>query len=185
MINCLIRPSKRPVAWNEIRLLVLDCDGVLTNGKIIYGNNEQDIKQFHAADGMGLMLLRETPIEVAVISGRSSQALSKRCEDLQIKILRQGVAKKLPVLSEILEEKGLDFDNVVYMGDDWNDIPPMRRAALSVCPSSALAEIKKVADMVTEHSGGEGAVRELVNFILQKKGLYERAINRYLESIGC
>jgi 3-deoxy-D-manno-octulosonate 8-phosphate phosphatase (KDO 8-P phosphatase) len=185
MVNCLIRPNKRPVAWSEIRLLVLDCDGVLTNGKIIYGNDGQDLKQFHSSDGMGMMLLSHSTVEVAVISGRSSQALTKRCEDLSIKILFQGVSNKLETLTKIVEEHDLTFDNVIYMGDDWNDIPCMRKAALSVTPANAWTEIKKVADMVTEHSGGEGAVRELVNYILQKKGHYERAINSYLESVGC
>jgi len=185
MVNCLIRPNKRPVAWSEIRLLVLDCDGVLTNGKIIYGNDGQDIKQFHSSDGMGMMLLRHTTVDVAVISGRSSQALIKRCEDLKINILRQGIDNKLEALTTILEELKLSFDNVIYMGDDWNDIPCMRKAALSVTPANAWPEIKKIADMVTDHAGGEGAVRELVNFILHKKGHYERAINSYLESVGC
>lgn len=185
MVNCLVRPSKRPVAWAEIRLLVLDCDGVMTNGKIIYGNDDQDIKEFNAADGMGLMLLRHSTVDVAVISGRSSQALKKRCDDLKINILRQGIANKLDALNSILDEHELTFDNVIYMGDDWNDIPCMRKAALSVTPANAWPEIKKVADMVTEQSGGEGAVRELINFILHKKGMFERAINNYLESVGC
>ncbi|MCB5278084.1 MAG: HAD hydrolase family protein [Candidatus Cloacimonetes bacterium] len=185
MVNSLIRPSKRPVPWSEIQLLILDCDGVMTNGRIIYGNDGQDIKQFNASDGMGLMLLRHTNIDVAVVSGRKSQALTKRCMDLQIKYLYQGIDNKLECVNELLQKLELKFDNVIYMGDDWNDIPCLRKAALSVVPANAWPEIQRVADMTTEHSGGEGAVRELINYILHKKGVYERAINSYLESVGC
>ena len=184
-MNALMRPNKRPVPWAEIKLLILDCDGVLTNGKIIYGNDGQDIKQFHAADGMGVMLMRSINTKVAVVSGRSSEALLRRCKDLKIELLYQGIDNKLECVNKLLEELGLSFDNVMFMGDDWNDIPCLRRAALGVVPANAWPEVQKVADMVTEHRGGEGAVRELINLILHKKGLYERAITAYLESVGC
>lgn len=182
--NLLVKPNKRPVAWAQIKLIVMDCDGVLTDGRIIYGNNDQDIKHFDAHDGMGFMILRQVEIPAVVVTGRSSEALNHRCKDLQIQYLFQGVANKFERISQLFAELQLDFDNIVYIGDDWNDIPCMRRAALSVAPADALPEIKKIADMVTEHGGGRGAVRETINFVLQKKGLYERAVLKYLEGIG-
>ncbi|MCK9556483.1 MAG: HAD hydrolase family protein [Candidatus Cloacimonetes bacterium] len=184
-MNPMMRPNKRPVPWGEIKLLILDCDGVLTNGKIIYGSDGQDIKQFNAADGMGLILIREISTRVAVVSGRSSEALQRRCQDLKIEHLYQGIDNKLECVTKLLEELGLTFDNVIYMGDDWNDVPCIRRAALGVVPANAWPEVQKTADMVTERRGGEGAVRELINLILHKKGVYDSAIRNYLESVGC
>jgi len=183
MANYLVKPNKRSGSWEMIKLLILDCDGVLTDGRIIYGNQGQDFKCFDASDGMGMMLLRHIELPVAVVSGRKSEALAQRCHDLKIPYLHQGIAHKLDCVNEMLKELNLEFDNVIYMGDDWNDVPCMRRAALSVAPHNAHPEIHKVADMVTERSGGRGAVRELIDFILLKKGVYERAITAYLDSV--
>lgn len=185
MVNCFVRPNKRPVDWAHIKLLILDCDGVLTDGRIIYGDKGLDLKHFDAHDGLAIMLLKYTEIELAVVTGRSSEALSRRCKDLQIDLLFQGVSCKLECVEKLLQDLELDFDNVVYMGDDWNDILCMRRAALSVCPSNALPDIQKIADLVTEKPGGHGAVRELVNLILHKKGIYERAVMSYLDNSSC
>jgi len=185
VVNCFVKPNKRPVDWVHVKLLILDCDGVLTDGRIIYGNENLDIKHFDAHDGMALMLLKHADIPVAVVTGRSSEALQRRAQDLKIDYLYQGVANKLQCVEELLEKLKLDFDNVVYMGDDWNDILCMRKAALSACPSDALPEIQKIADLVTEKSGGHGAVRELVNLILSKKGIYERAVMSYLDKSSC
>ncbi|MCB5266690.1 MAG: HAD-IIIA family hydrolase [Candidatus Cloacimonetes bacterium] len=185
MTNCFVKPNKRPVDWQHIKLIVLDCDGVLTDGRIIYGDNGLDIKHFDAHDGLALMLLKHTDIKVAVITGRSSEALSRRCQDLRIDLLFQGVSRKLECVGKLLADLEMDFDNLVYMGDDWNDILCMRRAALSACPSNALPEIQKIADLVTDNGGGHGAVRELVNHILHKKGIFERAVMSYLEESSC
>jgi 3-deoxy-D-manno-octulosonate 8-phosphate phosphatase (KDO 8-P phosphatase) len=184
MTNYLVRPNKPAVNWEQIKLLILDCDGVLTDGRIIYGNDNLDLKQFDAADGMGIMLLSQIDLDIAVVSGRESDALAQRCRDLKIKLLHQGVANKLACVTQLLEELELDFDNVIYMGDDWNDVHCLHRAALSVAPQNAHPEIHKLVDMVTNHSGGRGAVRELIDFVLAKKGLYEKAINSYLESVS-
>jgi len=181
--NCLVHPNKRPVAWSEIKLLILDCDGVLTDGRIVYGNGGLDIKNFHASDGMGFMLLKAANIPVAIVTGRSSEALSYRCRDLGIELLFQNVANKLQCVTDLLEKLGLSFDDIVYMGDDWNDIPCMQRAAFSVAPANALPEIQKIADHTTETAGGLGAVRECISYILHKKGIYERAVMDFLEGI--
>lgn len=184
MTNYMTQPNKRPVTWDKIKLLIFDCDGVLTDGRIIYGDGRQDIKNFDATDGMGMMLLRHIDLTVAVVTGRTSEALTLRCQDLKIEYLYQGIARKLECVSTLLEELGLEFENVVYMGDDWNDFPCMRKAALSVAPADAHADILKRVDMVTTRCGGRGAVRELIDFVLTKKGIYERAVIAYLESVS-
>lgn len=184
MANYLTKPKKCSVSWERIKLLILDCDGVLTDGRIIYGAGGNDIKCFDASDGMGLMLLRHIDLPVGVISGRKSEALAQRCKDLQIKYLYQEIPRKIDCVKQLLAELSLSFDNLIYMGDDWNDLPCMRRAALSVAPHSAHPAIQKVADMVTASDGGRGAVRELIDYILLKKGVYERAITAYVDSIS-
>lgn len=183
MTNYLSKPNKCPVAWEKIKLIIFDCDGVLTDGRIIYGDGRQDIKNFDATDGMGLMLLRHIDLPVAVVTGRTSEALALRCQDLKIEHLYQGISRKLECVNQLLQELGLEMENIIYMGDDWNDIPCLRRAAFSVAPANAHEDIQKQVDMVTKHSGGRGAVRELIEYVLTKKGVHERAINSYLESV--
>ncbi|MDY0128562.1 MAG: HAD hydrolase family protein [Candidatus Cloacimonadaceae bacterium] len=183
-MNYLTKPNKRPITWDRIKLLIFDCDGVLTDGRIIYGDGKQDIKNFDATDGMGMMLLRQIDLPVAVVTGRTSEALALRCQDLKIEHLYQGISHKLDCVSALLEKLELDFDNVVYMGDDWNDILCMRRAALSVAPADANADILKQVDLVTTRKGGRGAVRELIDYVLTKKGVYDRAIAKYLDSVS-
>jgi len=181
--NLFVKPIKRPINWSDIKLLLFDCDGVLTDGRIIYGNNNQDLKHFHAHDGMGFNLLRNTDIQVGFITGRSSEALEHRCRDLNISILYQGVPNKLRCVEELLPEMKLDFRNIVFMGDDWNDVPVMRKAAFSAAPANAFPEVQKIADWVSSYRGGQGAVRELINYVLQHKGIYEKTVLKYLESI--
>ena len=180
MIDYFAKPNKRSVNWAEIKLLVLDCDGVMTDGRIIYGNQGQEIKNFSATDGLGLMLLQATNIEVAVITGRSSEALERRCKDLKIEHLYQGVAKKLPQLESLLEELSLDFDNVAFIGDDWNDMLCMRKAAISACPQDAMPEIARLADYQCQRRGGFGAVREFIEYILKRKGIFERVVKQFM-----
>lgn len=183
-MNKIQKVYKRPVQWHKIRLLVLDCDGVLTDGRIIYAGDQLELKHFDAHDGMGFIILRHTDVEVAVITGRSSEALTKRCSDLKIRHLYQGVAHKLHKLEELLSELGLSWEAVAYMGDDWNDIPVMRKAAISAAPADAMEEIRELADFVTTASGGRGAVREFINYILTKQGRYEKAVEAYLQEIS-
>ncbi len=183
MTKNLTKPHKRPVNWEQIKLIILDCDGVLTDGRIIYGDGKQDLKNFDATDGMGIMILGRIGLPVAVVTGRTSEALTLRCEDLKIKHVYQGIGRKLECVNGLLEKLGLGFDNVIYMGDDWNDIPCMRRAAFAVAPANAHEDIQKQVDMVTTRFGGKGAVREMIDYVLAKKGVYERATNLYLESV--
>jgi 3-deoxy-D-manno-octulosonate 8-phosphate phosphatase (KDO 8-P phosphatase) len=186
--NLMQKAAKPPVNWQDIQLVIFDCDGVLTDGKIIYcdrdygGTNEA--KHFNAHDGMGFALLHRAGLIPAVITGRTSQALAKRCKDLSIKYLYQSVQNKLEKAYKLISKLGLSWSQVVYMGDDWNDVPCMQAAAFSVCPCDALPQIRLLADFTTEHIAGDGAARDCIDYILHKKGLYEQAVVQYLQEIS-
>ena len=162
---------------------IFDCDGVLTDGKITYDNNSIEIKNFSAHDGMGFALLHKSGLISAVVTGRSSQALTQRCKDLSIKYVYQGIQKKLDKVQKLIDKLSLNWNQVVYMGDDWNDIPVMNKSAFSVCPSDSTPEIKALTDLTTQSRAGDGAVRECIDFILYKKGLYEQVVQKYLQEI--
>jgi len=179
-----IKPNKRVVAWNQIKLLLFDCDGVITDGRIIYGNEGQELKHFHGHDGMGFNLLKHTDLECGFITGRSSEALERRCRDLRITLLYQNIPNKLQCLDNILKEKGLSYNNVVFMGDDWNDIPVMRKVAFSAAPADAQPDIARIADWVSAFRGGHGAVRDLINYVLVHKGIYEKTVMAFLAGIS-
>ena len=118
--------------FSKIKLIILDNDGVLTDGKIIYDNNKLESKNFNAKDGLGIKLLQFSDIKLAIITGRNSNVVEQRCDDLQIKLLFQGVRNKLKKTIELLKELNLDWENVAYMGDDWNDFPVMEKCNISV-----------------------------------------------------
>ena len=183
ILKKITKPNKANLNWDKIELLVFDCDGVLTDGRIVYDSAGHEAKNFHAHDGMGFLLLRQAGLRSAVITGRSSAALERRCQDLKVGYLFQGVANKLQCLTQLLQELGLDFTNVLYMGDDWNDWPSMLQAAISVCPADAPDVIRQLADQVMSHPGGHGAVRECIEYVLYSKGCYEQAVSSYLEQI--
>lgn len=180
----ILKPHKPVLRWDKIDLLVFDCDGVLTGGRIIYDENGSEAKNFDAHDGMGFLLLRQTNIRTAVITGRKSDLLQRRCNDLKIDHVFQGVANKLECLKNLLAELDYDLSRVLYMGDDWNDIPVMFAAAYSVCPADAMDSIRELADHVTTRPGGRGAVRECIELVLSKKGLLDQAISDYLGKIS-
>lgn len=178
------KPFKPRVNWDRISLMIFDCDGVLTDGKIIYGNDGQELKHFDAHDGMGFLLLKFSGVKTAVITGRSSEALERRCRDLRIDYLYQGIANKLAKAKELMTELKLEFSNVLYMGDDWNDIPLMNMAAVSVCPSDAVRDVASLADYVMLSPGGHGAARECIELVLNNKTIYEQAVTDYLAKIS-
>ncbi|HOV16255.1 MAG TPA: HAD hydrolase family protein [Candidatus Cloacimonadota bacterium] len=182
------RVIKPPVDWQSVQLVIFDCDGVLTDGKMIYGPSDtlhpMEIKNFNAHDGLGFTLLHQAGLLMAIITGRYSSALKYRCNILKIKYLYQNVEHKLKKAEELLTKLNLSWQQAVYMGDDYNDVPCMQMSAFSVCPADAVLEVQKIADMVTSKKGGDGAARELIDFILKKKGLYEQAVDAYLQSIS-
>lgn len=176
----MIKDSNKQINWEEIKMVIFDCDGVLTDGKITYTGDAVEIKSFHAHDGMGFTLLHRAGVISAIITGRNSKALEQRCKDLDIKNLYQGVQKKLKVAQKLLEKYRFKWNQVIYMGDDWNDIPVMQKCALSACPHDAMPEIKHQSDLVTERKSSDGAAREVIDYILYKKGIYDSVVQDYL-----
>jgi 3-deoxy-D-manno-octulosonate 8-phosphate phosphatase (KDO 8-P phosphatase) len=169
--------------FNKIKLLILDCDGVLTDGKIIYDENRIESKNFNAKDGLGIKLLSFTPIQVAVITGRESTMLQQRCQDLNITMLFQKIRNKLQCAEKLLNTLHLQWDEIAYMGDDWNDFPVMKQAGVKAVPQDAFSDLKELADVITDRNGGEGAVRELINLILQKQGIYEKTVEKFIQHL--
>ena len=170
--------------FSKIKLIILDNDGVFSDGKIIYDNNKLESKNFNAKDGLGIKLLQFSDIKLAIITGRSSEILRKRCDDLQIKFLYQGVRNKLKRTKELLKELNLNWENVAYLGDDWNDFPVMEKCNISVTPADAFESIQSRVDLVTKRKGGEGAVRELIELILTKQGKYEKSLQKLLDHLN-
>lgn len=165
---------------SQIKLLLLDVDGVLTDGKIIHGNSGEEIKGFNVKDGLGIRLLMNAGIRVGIITGRSSKALSKRCRELGIDLLYQGVKDKVKILETILVTTGTSLTQIAFVGDDLPDLPVMSKVGLSITVSDASPEVIERADMITSFKGGNGAVREVCEAILKSQNLWQQATDRYL-----
>jgi YrbI family 3-deoxy-D-manno-octulosonate 8-phosphate phosphatase len=158
----------------KIRMLILDVDGVLTNGRIVINDRGEEIKSFHVRDGQGLRQLMGAGVEVILITGRSSSALTHRGEDLGIREIYQGIKDKSALLKKLILEKHCNSDQVCCVGDDLPDIPMFRHAGLRVAVSDAAPEVKEAANWVTRLKGGEGAVREVCELILKSQGKWPR-----------
>jgi len=163
-----------------IKILLLDVDGVLTDGSLIFSHEGQESKVFNTQDGFGLRLLREAGMELGVITARSSEAVAQRCANLKMRYVYQGVESKLTAYQEILNQSGCKPFEVAYMGDDWMDLVLLTRVGFSVAPANAVAEVRQAAHYTTEKSGGKGAVRELCNLILEAKGRYQELLQSYM-----
>lgn len=160
-------------AARSIQLLLLDVDGVLTDGRLLFSNSGEELKAFSTLDGHGLKMLIQSGIEVGIITGRKSKLVEKRASDLGIKILVQGREDKSAALDEILNGKTLHKNSICYVGDDFPDLSVMRTVGLSVSVPNGHPDVKGEACMITTRAGGSGAVREVTDFILTAKGLYE------------
>ena len=160
----------------KIKLLLLDVDGVLTSGDIIYTDEAQETKVFNVKDGLGIRLLKKAGVQVGVVTGRRSAALDRRCRELGIDLVYAGVDKKASILPDILEKTGLSSEEVAFIGDDLPDLPLMKRVGTGVAVADASETVRKCADFVTQCNGGHGAVRELCELILKAKGLWGELI---------
>lgn len=171
-------------ASRKIRLLGLDVDGVLTDNAIFVGEvggERIELKRFDIQDGLGIAMLRGSGIEVALISGRHSMATSHRASELQIAdVLQVPPHGKVPAIQELLDRKGLTWDEFAFVGDDLADLPVFERAGLPIAVANARDQIKAMAKHVTIAAGGHGAVREVIDRLLQSRGAYDAAVARYL-----
>lgn len=172
----VLSPDERAAS---IRLLVLDVDGVLTDGSIVYDYKGRQIQTFHVHDGLGIKLLQKAGIEVAIISARRSDALARRAEELGIEHLFQGAGKKADVFDRLLGRLGLESWQAAFVGDDWVDLPVMTRCGLAVAVSNARQEVKAHAHYVTSAPGGCGAVREVCELILAATGVLEACLKDF------
>jgi len=162
-----------------IKLLLLDVDGVLTDGRITYDNRGNELKSFDVKDGHGLKLLQRAGIAIGIITGRQSELVARRAAELGIEILYQGALRKLDPYLEILEQLGLDDRQVAYVGDDLIDLPVLRRVGFSATVSDAHPELVPLVDYVAGRPGGRGAVREICDLLLKGGGHWQRVTDRY------
>jgi 3-deoxy-D-manno-octulosonate 8-phosphate phosphatase (KDO 8-P phosphatase) len=163
----------------RVRFLVLDVDGVLTDGRIIMDHEGREIKAFDVRDGHGVKLLRHAGIEVALLTGRNSPVVQKRADDLGIRWVRQGVNDKVAAYQEIASSVGVTDEETCFVGDDLVDIPLLKRVGLPICVADGAPEAKRFALYVTTCPGGRGAVREVCDLLLQAQGHWEEIIRRY------
>jgi 3-deoxy-D-manno-octulosonate 8-phosphate phosphatase (KDO 8-P phosphatase) len=172
--------SQYPQAWDRagvIKLLVLDVDGVLTNGQVFIGENgKESLKAFDIQDGLGIKLLEKIGIPTAIITGRNSKMVLARCDELGIKHVHMGVEDKAAALKNILQSLGLQTSDCAVMGDDWPDFQMMKSAGLKICPAQGHDAVKETAHFVTTRSGGSGAVREVCDLILKAQNRYEELL---------
>jgi 3-deoxy-D-manno-octulosonate 8-phosphate phosphatase (KDO 8-P phosphatase) len=167
------------MALTDIRLLVLDVDGVLTDGRLYYGPSGEEIKAFHSRDGAGIRYLMEAGLDCALLSGRESEALRRRAADLGIARVVGAAGEKGAELGALIGSLGLEPGQVAYVGDDLPDLAAMRLAGWSACPADAVAEVRAAADLVASSPGGLGAVREIVEHLLRAQGRWEAVLARY------
>ncbi|MCD6547992.1 MAG: HAD-IIIA family hydrolase [Thermodesulfobacterium sp.] len=165
---------------SKIKFLLLDVDGVLTDGRIIIDSQGNEIKHFNVLDGMGIKLLQKIGVEVGILSSRFSLVVKHRSKELGINVLIQGELEKLNSYEKLLKEKNLKDEDVAYMGDDWVDLPILKRVGLAIGVPNAWYPINKYVDYVTKHPGGLGAVREVCDLILKAKGKWENLLKSYL-----
>lgn len=173
-------PSTHSAALTPIKLLLLDVDGVLTDGRIIYGTGAVETKSFHVKDGLGIRLLQAAGVQVGIVTGRTSEALTLRCRDLGIAMVYDGVKAKGDILADILAETGRQPHEVAFMGDDLPDIPLLKKVGVGIAVADAHEWVKEQAVMVTRQKGGDGAVREICEAILKAKMVWEKTIETCL-----
>jgi 3-deoxy-D-manno-octulosonate 8-phosphate phosphatase (KDO 8-P phosphatase) len=162
-----------------VKVLLLDVDGVLTDGGLLYSATGETLKRFNTLDGHGLKMLQSAGITAAVITGRDSEPLRARLAALGISHARYGIDDKLPAAQDILARLQLDWSQTAAMGDDWPDWPMMKDAALRCAPSNAHHEMVSRADFVTRSQGGHGAVREVCDLLLSATGHYQTIAAKY------
>jgi 3-deoxy-D-manno-octulosonate 8-phosphate phosphatase (KDO 8-P phosphatase) len=167
-------------AAKQIKLIAFDVDGVLTDGKISYTSSGEELKSFDVRDGHAIKMAFRAGLTVAIITGRESPMVQRRCEELGIELFFQGIKNKLLTLDGLMESSGYEASHIAYMGDDVVDLPVMMSVGLGCSPSDAAEEVRQRSDLVTGASGGNGAARELIFFVLQAQGLLEGLIARYI-----
>jgi len=163
----------------SIRLLLLDVDGVLTDGKLYFGNNGEELKAFNIYDGLGIKLLQRSGVQVGIVTGRQSQLVARRAADLGITIVVQGREDKLTAIQELQKQHDFNIAEIAYMGDDLPDLTAIREVGLGMTVANASSIIKKQAKWISAYAGGNGAVREACDLIMVAQGSMEKIVQQY------
>ncbi len=166
---------------SKVKLVMLDVDGVLTDGRLYMGSNEYEGRSFYVRDGLGIRLGQRGGLLFGIISGRESRVVAERAEELYITEVHQGISDKGSCIEQILERTKLPAEATCFMGDDLIDVPAMRRVGLAAAPRDAAPEAIEAAHVVTRCDGGRGAVREVVDLVLKATGKWDQLMSRYLK----
>jgi 3-deoxy-D-manno-octulosonate 8-phosphate phosphatase (KDO 8-P phosphatase) len=166
---------------SKIKMILMDVDGVLTNGEIIYSSSGDELKMFHVQDGMGITLARMAGLKTGIVTGRMSALVERRAHELNIDVVSQGNFKKLPEYERIKRDFELKDEEICYIGDDVLDIPILKRVGFSVAVANARDEVKAICDYVTVAEGGKGAVREVIDRILKWQNKLHSIIDELAE----
>lgn len=171
---------------SKIRWLLLDVDGVLTDGRLYFGNQGEEYKSFNTLDGQGIKALQKTGVNVGIITGRTSNLVAKRAADLGINLLIQGREDKWHALQELLAQAAIreaapELHEIAFMGDDWPDLTVMTRVGLALCVANAHESVVEHANWQSKRRGGEGAVREACDLIMRAQGSFDSSLAQYLK----
>ncbi len=166
-----------------IKLIVSDIDGVWTDGGLYYDDMGREFKKFNVKDGAGLKLLKLAKIPVCIITAKNSKMVSRRAEELKVEYLFQGIEDKITSITELLSTLGISFEEVAYIGDDFNDVPLLRKAGISATPVDATITIQQEVNWVLTKKGGEGVFREFTERILHEMGLFDDLYGQLLNNV--
>lgn len=164
----------------KIKLLLLDVDGVLTDNRLIYGDDGQEYKAFYTRDGHGMVMLQKSGVDIGIITGRKSPLVENRMRDLKVKHLYQGVPDKLPTFLALVEKLSIKMSEIAYIGDDILDLPILTRIGLSISPADGDSEVKSRVDYVSQYKGGQGCVREICEMIMKSQNTWQANMDFYL-----
>lgn len=167
----------------NIQWIVLDVDGVLSDGSLVYTSTGEELKSFSVKDGLGLTAARKSGIKLAIITARVSPMVERRAKELHFDALLMGHANKTEALRSLCAEHQIDLKTIAYMGDDLNDLGALQLVGLPMAPNNAVSEVKQLAKFISTVNGGQGAVREAVEYILKNQGLWETVVADYAREI--
>ena len=165
--------------FQTIKLLLLDVDGVLTDGSIAYTEDQTETKTFNVKDGLGIKMLHQSGIKTGIVTGRSSPALLRRCRELGIQMIFDNVRDKGKVLAQIIDKTGLTSGEIAFIGDDLPDLPMLQKVGIGIAVADAHELVCEQADLITENRGGHGAVREVCEMILKSKGIWPELLRQW------
>ena len=177
--SAISRDSRAYALAARVRLMAFDVDGTLTDGGIVIGAGGELFKRFSVRDGLGLVLLQQAGIRVALVTGRSSEIVSQRARELRIETVLQGVADKAQAMRDLCDQEGLTLEQAGFMGDDWPDLPAMQAVGFAATVPDADAQVRRIAHFVAGAPAGGGAARELAEFVLRAQNRFESSLGRF------